>query len=123
MSQTTTRSAPSGVRRKQGNVFHQRLGSLTFSQACQLLGDEGATLIRQGAQFLELHHDDVFLGGELIPSAGDKAPSDETVATLTERLSECVDKDEQGRPQLTITLPDTDALRGLATTLAKLLDS
>ncbi|QDV40334.1 RNA polymerase-associated protein RapA [Stieleria neptunia] len=65
MSQTKTRSAPTGVRRKPGNVFHQRLGSLTFSQACQLLGDEGATLIRQGAQYLELNHDDVFLGGDL----------------------------------------------------------
>ena len=63
------------------------------------------------------------LAGELIPTAGDKAPSDETVKTLTERLSDCVDKDENGRPQLTITLPDTDALKGLATTLAKLLDS
>lgn len=63
------------------------------------------------------------LAGELIPSAEDKQPSDETVTALTERLANCVDKDEHGRPQLTITLPDTDALRGLATTLAKLLDS
>ncbi|MCA9137107.1 MAG: DEAD/DEAH box helicase [Planctomycetales bacterium] len=63
------------------------------------------------------------LAGEIIPSPGGKAPSDETVSALTSRLVECVDKDEQGRPQLTITLSDTDALRGLATTLAKLLES
>ena len=41
---------------------------------------------------------------------------------LTSRLSECVEKDSQGRPQLTICLPDEAALRGLATTLAKLLE-
>ncbi|MCO8120557.1 DEAD/DEAH box helicase [Stieleria sp. TO1_6] len=63
------------------------------------------------------------LAGELIPSTGDKAPDDQQVAALTERLSQCVDKDPAGRPQLTITLPNEDALRGLATTLAKLLES
>ena len=63
------------------------------------------------------------LAGELIPPAADKEPNEQTVNELTERLSECVDKDESGRPQLTITLPDAEALRGLATTLAKLLDA
>jgi hypothetical protein len=35
-------------KKKAVNVFHQRLGSLTFYQASQLLGDEGSSLIRQG---------------------------------------------------------------------------
>jgi hypothetical protein len=40
------------------------------------------------------------------------------VHDLANRLSQSVDQDSQGRPQLTITLPDQSALRGLATTLA-----
>jgi superfamily II DNA or RNA helicase len=63
------------------------------------------------------------LAGELINTPGDPPPSSETVDRLTERLSECVDTDSEGRPQLTISLRDKDALRGLATTLAKLLDA
>lgn len=62
------------------------------------------------------------LAGELINRPDDKAPSSGTVDQLTSRLSECVEKDSQGRPQLTISLPDEAALRGLATTLAKLLE-
>ncbi len=49
------------------NRFHQRLGSLTFSQACQLLGDDGAKLIQRGGRIFELQSDrDVFLGGDLL---------------------------------------------------------
>lgn len=48
------------------NVSHQRLGALTFYQACQLLGDEGSNLIRRGGQEFEIQSDrDVFLGGDL----------------------------------------------------------
>ena len=61
------------------------------------------------------------LAAELIPS-NDQKPVDEAVVNnLADRLSQCVDHDSQGRPQLTITLPDQSALRGLAATLAKLL--
>ena len=63
------------------------------------------------------------LAGELIPSASDAAPDEAIISKLTDRLSDCVEKDDQGRPQLTITLPDQNSLRSLATTLAKLLDS
>jgi len=56
----------SSSRQKKENAFHQRLGSLTFYQACQLLGDDGATLIRRGGQEFEIQSDrDVFLGGDL----------------------------------------------------------
>ena len=61
------------------------------------------------------------LAGELIPATGDSSPDEAMINTLTDRLSDCIDKDDQGRPQLTITLPDQESLRGLATTLAKLL--
>ncbi|GAA5507379.1 DEAD/DEAH box helicase [Novipirellula caenicola] len=63
------------------------------------------------------------LAGELINKPGDTPPSSETVDRLSERLSECVETDSQGRPQLTISLPDNDALRGLAMTLARLLEA
>jgi superfamily II DNA/RNA helicase len=61
------------------------------------------------------------LAGELIPSSGEKPVEESVVNDLTQRLSQCVEQDSQGRPQLTITLPDQSALRGLAATLAKLL--
>lgn len=61
-------SASSGRlrRRKNINVFHQRLGSLTFHQATQMLGEDGPRLMRQGNRFTEINPDDVFLGGDLL---------------------------------------------------------
>ncbi|MEM6473667.1 MAG: DEAD/DEAH box helicase, partial [Planctomycetota bacterium] len=48
------------------NRFHQILGTLTYSQACKLLGDKGAELISAGARTFEIQSDrDVFLGGDL----------------------------------------------------------
>lgn len=49
------------------------------------------------------------------------SPPKETVSEIASNLSRCVDRDEQGRPQLRLTLPNDDALSGLAETLAKLL--
>ncbi len=62
------------------------------------------------------------LAGELVGGSDARPPTEETVSKLTDRLSECVDRDDQGRPQITISLPDENALRGLATTLARLLE-
>jgi superfamily II DNA/RNA helicase len=62
------------------------------------------------------------LAGELVGREG-TAPPEDQVNTLTERLSECIERDADGRPQLTIRLADDAALRSLATTLAKLLGS
>jgi len=62
------------------------------------------------------------LAGELLDRPGGKQPPRETVDQLTSRLSECVDHDDQGRPRLTVSLPDDNPLRGLAITLAGLLD-
>ena len=63
------------------------------------------------------------LAGELISQADESAVDASKVDQLTERLSESIGTDSEGRPQLTITLPDKESLRGLAATLAKLLDS
>jgi SNF2-related domain/Helicase conserved C-terminal domain/SWIM zinc finger len=61
------------------------------------------------------------LAGELISAESSKSVDEATVNSLTERLSQCVDHDADGRPQLKITLPDSSALRSLAMTLARLI--
>src|SRR5690606_11758655 len=43
------------------------------------------------------------LAGGLISEPGSPPPSAESVDRLTKRLSECVDTDSEGRPQLTIS--------------------
>jgi hypothetical protein len=48
-------------------------------------------------------------------------PDKEKVDMLSNKLSEAIERDEQGRPQLKISLPNDDALRDLAATLARLL--
>jgi hypothetical protein len=63
------------------------------------------------------------LAGELIGNDGQAAPATETIDKLADKLAQCIERDSQGRPQLTISLPDDAALRGLATTLARLLES
>jgi len=63
------------------------------------------------------------LAGELIDSRSDAPPDEAIVNKLTEKLSQCVDRDSEGRPQLTISLPNEDALKGLAATLARLLEN
>ena len=63
------------------------------------------------------------LAGELIGNHTEKEPDDTVVNALTEKLSQCVDRDADGNPQLTIRLADENALKGLATTLARLLNS
>ncbi len=77
--------SPASGKRK-GNVFHQRLASLTYYQACQLLGDSGADLMRQGEREFEIDCDrDVFLGGDLfrvrLPDAN--LPDGLAIATFT----------------------------------------
>jgi hypothetical protein len=61
------------------------------------------------------------LGGSTAPSDTEAPEQNEKIDRLTQQLSQAIDTDEQGRPQLKITLPDQQALRGLATTLARLL--
>ena len=59
------------------------------------------------------------LVGQLLDTG--KPPSEESVIQIHSRLSDCVERDATGRPRLQLTLPDDNALRGLAETLAKLL--
>jgi hypothetical protein len=44
-----------------------------------------------------------------------------TAAALRERPGECVETGEDGRPRLTVTLPNAEALTALADALARLM--
>jgi hypothetical protein len=59
--------------------------------------------------------------GEMIPQ---REPTDGAVRMAREfkaRLDECLERDDRGRPRLTVTLPDETALANLARSLAALL--
>lgn len=58
---TATRQAKARI-----NPFHQRLGQLTYYQACQLLGDQGRDLVAAGQRKFDVDPDDVYLGGDLL---------------------------------------------------------
>jgi superfamily II DNA or RNA helicase len=61
--------------------------------------------------------------GELVSQnqAALQSPDKPLVAEVCSRLAECVEENASGRPQLTITLPDHNALNSLAKTLAQLM--
>jgi superfamily II DNA or RNA helicase len=61
--------------------------------------------------------------GELVAEDKTSEPPAEVVTGLRDRLGECVEQDENGQQRLTVTLPNSDALDSLATTLAKLLSA
>jgi hypothetical protein len=63
------------------------------------------------------------LAGELLGSQQSSPPDDEKVNQIANKLAQCVDRDSEGRPQLTIRLPSDDALKALATTLARFLNA
>ena len=42
------------VEQRRLEAFRHRLGSLTYHQACQLLGDDGSMLIRRGGQHFDV---------------------------------------------------------------------
>jgi hypothetical protein len=62
-----------------------------------------------------------FLGELVSQDAAAPPPAPHLVTNLKQRLAECTEADEQGRPRLSLTLPNRDALDGLAATLARLL--
>jgi superfamily II DNA/RNA helicase len=60
--------------------------------------------------------------GELIGDGQQQAPpADGVVQNLRTQLGQCVEEDAAGRPRLTVTLPNREALDNLAQTLARLL--
>ncbi len=59
--------------------------------------------------------------GEMIPKGEDTEATARMARQLKGRLGECLDRDEHGRPRLTVTLPDEGALDNLSRSLAALL--
>lgn len=59
--------------------------------------------------------------GELVGGAANGTPPETLVRDLRSRLDQCVEDDGEGRPRLTVTLPDRSALDGFAQTLARIL--
>ncbi len=59
--------------------------------------------------------------GEMLPQQEETEASKRMTALFKERLAECMEKDPEGRPQLTVTLPDATALDALAGSLARWL--
>ena len=59
--------------------------------------------------------------GEMMPKGEDTEATARMARQLKDRLGECLDRDEHGRPRLTVTLPDEGALDNLSRSLAALL--
>ena len=59
--------------------------------------------------------------GQIIPQKEQTNGAARIADELKARLNECVERDEQGRPRLTVTLPDSAALDNLAHSPAALL--
>ncbi len=77
----------------------------------QRVAEAGGQLVAAAFSFL----------GEMLPR---REPTDGAAILTSEfkaRLDECVDRDEQGRPRLTVTLPSEAALENLARSLAAVL--
>jgi superfamily II DNA/RNA helicase len=58
---------------------------------------------------------------EMLPDQPEKPENTATTNVIRESLSQCLQTDESGKPVLTVTLPNTEALDKLAQTLAKLI--
>jgi hypothetical protein len=58
---------------------------------------------------------------EFVPQAAEPAATRETAERLREQFSQCLEKDEQGRMKMSITLPDPSVLSTMAESLARLV--
>jgi hypothetical protein len=61
--------------------------------------------------------------GEMFPKKEETEQTLQIVESLKSRLSECLEKDENGRLKMTITLPDASVLNNMAKSLAQILGS
>ncbi|MCK4661163.1 MAG: DEAD/DEAH box helicase [Phycisphaerae bacterium] len=61
--------------------------------------------------------------GEMLPAREETSQSRQLAETVKERFAECLEKDEDGRLKLTVTLPDASTLDTLANSLAHLLEA
>ena len=59
--------------------------------------------------------------GEMFSQREETEESTQMAGTFKNRLSECLNRDEKGQLQMTITLPDESVLNNLAKSLAQIL--
>ena len=59
--------------------------------------------------------------GEVLQSPEPTHEASQLARALQSRLADCLDRDSQGRPRLTFTLPDESALSALTSTFARIL--
>ena len=77
----------------------------------QRMAEAGGQLLGAAFEFL----------GQMLPPQPDTPESTRLATDLKQRFSDSIERDETGKPQLRITLPDTAALDSLAVSLARLL--
>lgn len=79
----------------------------------QQLSSAGSALLNAALTFLD----------ELLPAPKETEALQNMTRQIGQRLSESLDKDAQGRPSLTLTLPETVSLDRLAGSLARILSA
>ncbi len=60
---------------------------------------------------------------QMLPPSENRPETQQLADSISQRLAECMECDEQGRHKLTVTLPDASALDSLAGALARLLSA
>ena len=84
----------------------------------QRVAEAGGELVSAAFRFLaEIAPGDA--DGDSGSDAGAESAADPAARELRRRLDDCIDTDDNGRPTLTVTLPDTDALDALAHAVAR----
>jgi hypothetical protein len=91
-------------RRRQHDDIERRERQARIAQA-------GGQLVSAAFTFL----------GEMMPQRAETEASAQLARQFRDRLDECLERDEHGRPRLTVTLPDDAALASLARSLASLM--
>ncbi len=84
MTTATARTRHPKIKQTKHLTLRDRLSRLTYVRACQLLGPQGAELIREGSKFEIDTERDVYLRGDLFRVKFPHAPGGENpVATIT----------------------------------------
>ena len=121
--------------KKDVNVFHQRLASLTYHQASQMIGAaDGARRMRPGNRFTEIDLDrGVYLGGDLLRVRmtncdakydGEEDPPERSVRTGSEPTIVTMTMQSKRAKQITINCNQCDDLcHHMGAALEYLLDT
>ncbi|MDY6823307.1 MAG: DEAD/DEAH box helicase [Thermodesulfobacteriota bacterium] len=89
---------------------------MSEEQAKQLAQKEKAA--QAGARLMESAF--TFMG-EMFPAPDNAAHMEDLTSMVKEKLTQCMDTDDQGRPRMTFTLPDESMLDNMAHSLARII--